>query len=116
MAAPPQFIKQTLSATPSMADVARVIGQLQTYVQTAFASVFAAPFVQAQLVQSVTLAAGANNVQHTLGRRWSGAVAGIPTAAATLTIPASPSAQSVDPTVWIVVTASAPCTVDFVFY
>ncbi len=83
------------------------LNQVQDHLRGSLDPLMQAPFAQARLLKAVPLAAGTNTVSHGLGRPYLSVFPGIPSAASTLTLAASPDASKV-----LSVVASAPCIVD----
>ena len=65
------------------------------------------PLLSANVLRGVALSTGSNIVHHGLGRNYQSVFAAVTSAVASLSLGTSP-----DPTQYIAVTASAPCSVD----
>ena len=67
-----QFVKQNLGSNSTTGDIARVVSQMQDNLGDIFAGLGRNPVAGAVLLRKVSLAAGSNQIAHTLGRTLTG--------------------------------------------
>jgi hypothetical protein len=84
------------------------INRIQSGVSKAITSIAAQPIVGAKLLPRIALVSGMNTISHGLGHAYQSFFTGRFSAACTVTEAASPDATKL-----LVVSATAPCTCDF---